>query len=221
MWVAVRGSDFHLISSINNDTFSDNLSPTILTPTLSNIAVISTMSSPVIFWRAGLAAIAGLGGKAAYDSMHQITRTGSEHGGADETNGIPGTLGRRLTNRSNSRSMSSSSHNHDAFQEEIKQIIRRNTLRESARNPWSWVCGQPRHLFLNRGSLVEITIVGVYITISSISITTFTYLWYHNRLRAISYAHSLAETRPMTEFNPPKYHGAHSTFSTTLHVTHP
>lgn len=91
------------------------------------------MSSPVIFWRAGLAAVAGLGGKAAYDSMHQITRTGSAHGGADETNGIPGTLGRRMTNRSNSRSMSSS-HNHDAFQEEIKQIIRRNTLRDSMRD---------------------------------------------------------------------------------------
>ena len=84
------------------------------------------MSSVTHAYKFGLAAMAGLGAKSSYDSHRKIARTGSAHGGADETGGIPGTLGRRLT-----RKPTSPTETYDKFQAEIKRIqTRKNNTAE-------------------------------------------------------------------------------------------
>jgi hypothetical protein len=94
------------------------------------------MSSVTHAYKFGLAAMAGLGAKSSYDSHRKIARTGSAHGGADETGGIPGTLGRRLT-RKNTNGSTSSSASFDSFQEEIKRIQRQSTKENKSNADWN------------------------------------------------------------------------------------
>lgn len=96
----------------------------------------SNMSSVTHAYKFGLAAMAGLGAKSSYDSHRKIARTGSAHGGADETGGIPGTLGRRLT-RKNTNGSTSSSASFDSFQEEIKRIQRQSTKENKSNAEWN------------------------------------------------------------------------------------
>ena len=97
---------------------------------------VSNMSSVTHAYKFGLAAMAGLGAKSSYDSHRKIARTGSAHGGADETGGIPGTLGRRLT-RKNTNGSTSSSASFDSFQEEIKRIQRESTKENKSNAEWN------------------------------------------------------------------------------------
>ncbi|KAL3809630.1 hypothetical protein ACHAXA_010605, partial [Cyclostephanos tholiformis] len=67
-------------------------------------------------YRAGLAALVGLGTMSTYDSHKKIVRTGAAFGGAEETNGVSGTLGRRLTRR-NTNGSTSSTLSFDSYKE--------------------------------------------------------------------------------------------------------
>ena len=88
------------------------------------LATVNNMAPHIHAYRAGLAAMVGLGAKSTYDSHRKIAQTGAAYGGAEETNGVPGTLGRRLTRRNTDGSMSSTA-SFDSFQEEIKKIAGR------------------------------------------------------------------------------------------------
>ena len=79
------------------------------------------MAHHIHAYRFGLTAMVGLGAKSTSDSHRKIAQTGAAHGGAEDTNGVPGTLGRRLTRRNTNGSMSSTA-SFDSFQEEIKKI---------------------------------------------------------------------------------------------------
>ena len=74
------------------------------------------MAPHINAYRAGLAALVGLGTKSTYDSHRKIAQTGAAFGGAEETNGVPGTLGRRLT-RKNTNGSTSSTSSFDSYQE--------------------------------------------------------------------------------------------------------
>jgi hypothetical protein len=83
------------------------------------------MAPHIHAYRAGLAAMVGLGAKSTYDSHRKIAQTGAAHGGAEDTNGVPGTLGRRLTRRNTNGGLMSSTASFNSFQEELKKIAGR------------------------------------------------------------------------------------------------
>jgi hypothetical protein len=80
------------------------------------------MAPHIHAYRAGLAAMVGLGAKSTYNSHRNIAQTGTAYRGTEETNGVPGTLGRRLTRRITNGSMPSTEL-FNSIQEELKRIL--------------------------------------------------------------------------------------------------
>jgi hypothetical protein len=75
------------------------------------------MAPHIHAYRFGLTAMVGLSTKSTYDSHRKIAQMGAAHGGMEDTNGVPGTLRRRLTRR-NTNGLMSSTASFDSFQEE-------------------------------------------------------------------------------------------------------
>jgi hypothetical protein len=85
------------------------------------------MAPHIHAYRARLAAMVGLGTKSTYDLHRKIPQMGRTHGGSKEANGVPRTLGQRLTRRNTNGSMSSTAL-FNLFQEELKRIAGKKNI---------------------------------------------------------------------------------------------